>query len=380
MELRLHRAIKATSSLSVRHQSRHAVRARARWLHVTTSKDATPIPHPTITGPPPSPPQSAPTSSSDRVARKKQQAEALQQAQDTKIDPSKPNSALRKRFWKDVHVKHNAETNSWEIYLDKRPVRTPARHVMGIPMSKSALAAAIALEWDQLVSAQQALKHHYIPLTSLTARALDIQSGDVQHTPALNPIRESTIKLVMKYLGTDTLLCWAPEKNIHEPYNNGAGKSLRQRQREVAEPIIAYLTTHIWPGVEIVPILGEDSIVPISQPEMTREVIKGWVSGLPPFELAALERGVLATKSLLVATRLMVEWSSEFAHLQKDSASQEHADLDIEGGRFGIDMAAQAASLEVLHQTEQWGEVEDTHDVEKEDLRRQLGSVILLVS
>jgi ATP synthase F1 complex assembly factor 2 len=43
-------------------------------------------------------------------------------------------------------------------------------------------------------------------------------------------------------------------------------------------------------------------------------------------------------------------------------------------------MAAQAASLEVLHQTEQWGEVEDTHDVEKEDLRRQLGSVILLVS
>jgi ATP synthase F1 complex assembly factor 2 len=251
---------------------------------------------------------------------------------------------------------------------------------MGIPMSKSALAAAIALEWDQLVSAQQALKHHYIPLTSLTARALDIQSGDVQHTPALNPIRESTIKLVMKYLGTDTLLCWAPEKNIHEPYNNGAGKSLRQRQREVAEPIIAYLTTHIWPGVEIVPILGEDSIVPISQPEMTREVIKGWVSGLPPFELAALERGVLATKSLLVATRLMVEWSSEFAHLQKDSASQEHADLDIEGGRFGIDMAAQAASLEVLHQTEQWGEVEDTHDVEKEDLRRQLGSVILLVS
>jgi ATP synthase F1 complex assembly factor 2 len=26
-----------------------------------------------------------------------------------------------------------------------------------------------------------------------------------------------------------------------------------------------------------------------------------------------------------------------------------------------------------------WGEVEDTHDVEKEDLRRQLGGVVLLV-
>ena len=380
MELRLHCVIKATSSLSVRHQPCCAVRARARWLHVTPSKDATPIPHPTITGPPPSPPESAPTSSSNRMSRRKQQAETLRQAQDTKIDPSKPGSALRKRFWKEVHLKHNADTDSWEIYLDKRPVRTPARHVMGIPKYKSALAAAIALEWDQVVSAQQALKHHYIPLTALTARALDVQSGDVQHTPALNPVRQSVIKLVMKYLGTDTLLCWAPEKNIHDPYNNRAGRSLRQRQREVAEPIIAYLTTQIWPGVEIVPILGEDSIMPIAQPEMTREVIKGWVSGLPPFELAALERGVLATKSLLVATRLLVEWSPEFLHLQKDSASQEPTDIDIEAGRFGVDMAAQAASLEVLHQTEQWGEVEDTHDVEKEDLRRQLGSVILLVS
>lgn len=236
------------------------------------------------------------------------------------------------------------------------------------------------MEWDQLVSAQQALKQHYIPLTSLTSRALDIQQGDIQHTPAENPVRESIINLAIKYLGTDTLLCWAPEKNIHDPHNNRGGKGLRQRQREIAEPIIAYLTTHIWPGVEIVPILGEDSIMPISQPDMTREVIRGWVSGLPAFELAALERGILATKSLLVAARLMVEWSSEFAHLQKDSSSQEGSDIDVQAERFGIDAAAEAASIEVLHQTEQWGEVEDTHDVEKEDLRRQLGSVVLLVS
>jgi ATP synthase F1 complex assembly factor 2 len=36
--------------------------------------------------------------------------------------------------------------------------------------------------------------------------------------------------------------------------------------------------------------------------------------------------------------------------------------------------------LEVLHQTEQWGEVEDTHDVDNADIRRQLGTVVLLVS
>jgi ATP synthase F1 complex assembly factor 2 len=39
-----------------------------------------------------------------------------------------------------------------------------------------------------------------------------------------------------------------------------------------------------------------------------------------------------------------------------------------------------AVNLEVDWQTRNWGEVEDTHDVEKEELRRQLASVVLLVS
>ena len=276
-----------------------------------------------------------------------------------------------------MHVKE-ADTGL-EVHLDKRPVRTASRQVLTLPKSKRALAAAIALEWDQLVSAQQAIKQHYIPLTSLTSRAFDIQNSDAQFGPAENQIRQGIVNMAVRYLATDTLLCWAPEKNIHDPWDRQGRKPLRQRQREVAEPIIAFMTTHIFPGIEIVPILGEDSIVPISQPEMTREVIRGWISGLPPFELAALERGVLATKSLLVAARLMVEWSSEFAHLRQREASED-GDIIIETDRFDIEKAAEAANLEVLHQTAQWGEVEDTHDVDKEDIRRQLGSVVLLIS
>ena len=381
MEAPIHRVIKATSSLSVRHQPRHAARCivPCRYLHTTSEREATPVAHPTVVGPPPQPPQNAATSSVERVARKRQQAEAFRQNQQAKTNPAKPTSALQKRFWKNVHVKEDSETGNLEVYLDTRPVRTPSRTVLSLPRSKRALATGIALEWDQLVSAQQALKHHYIPLTSLASRALDIQNADVQQTPEENTIRQSIVKLAMRYLGTDTLLCWAPMKNIHDPDSNR--KPLRQRQKEVAEPIIAYLTTHIFPGVEVVPILGEDSIVPMSQPEMTREVIRGWVSGLPAFELAALERGIIATKSLLVAARLVVEWSTEFAHLQeKQRARSEDGLIEIEPDRFDIEKAAEAANLEVLHQTEQWGEVEDTHDVDKEDLRRQLGSVILLVT
>lgn len=259
--------------------------------------------------------------------------------------------------------------------LDTRPVRTAARQILTLPKHKPALATAIAIEWDMLLNAQQAVKQHYIPLTSLASRALDIATAD---KASKSQIRDGIIKMAMRYLDTDTLLCWAPEHNVHDNVgldmrkDVGAGGgdravSLRKVQEQAAKPILAYLTTHVWPGVEFVPILGEDTIMPTPQPDITKHVIGGWLAGLPAFELAALERGVLASKSLLVATRLMVDWSTEFA-------------AKGETKKFTINDAAEACNLEVAWQTGMWGEVEDTHDVDREDVRRQLGSVILLVS
>ncbi|CAK3805351.1 ATP12, mitochondrial [Lecanosticta acicola] len=356
--------LRPASSLSVRRQlPRLCTRC---LLHTSSAKHATPAHHPTVPGPPPPAPRAAVSYPTDRVARKRQQAEQLRQSQTTKVNPPKPGNPLQKRFWKDVTVKEDGE-NGLQILLDSRPVRTAARQVLTLPKTKRALATSIAIEWDQLVSAQQALKHHYIPLTSIASRALDIQAADQQGNAS---IRENIINMVMRYLGTDTLLCWAPKTNLHDPTETASTANLREKQKTIAEPVIAFLTTHVFPGVEIVEILDEDSIVPKSQPEMTTQVIKGWVSGLPPFELAALERAVLATKSLLIAARILVEWSQEWTHLH-----------DIQGRdatRFGIEQAREAATLELSHQTEQWGEVEDTHDVDKEDIRRQLGSAILL--
>jgi ATP synthase F1 complex assembly factor 2 len=215
------------------------------------------------------------------------------------------------------------------------------------------------------MSAQQALKEHYIPITSLAARALDIQKEDAAGNTAL---REGIVSMLMRYLATDTLLCWAQEKVMHETPRQGL--TLRQQQEQVATPIIAYLTTQVWPGVEIKPILDPDSIIPVQQPEMTKNIVRGWLTGVPAIELAGLERAVLATKSLLIGARLVHEWAEGFA--------QSRAAADA--GKFGIAEAEEASTLEVRWQTKQWGEVEDTHDVEREDLRRQLGSVIILVT
>jgi len=371
---RLLAAVPAASSLSARRTSRLATSiytsrpstsyAQSRNIHNSSPNSATPLHHPTVPGPPPQPPQQHNTETQERLARKRQQAESFLEGVNSRPSAGKPTSLLKKRFWKDVSVRETAK--GLEVYLDSRAVKTAAKESLILPPAKRSLASAIALEWDQLSSAQQALKNAYVPLTSGASRAMDIVAEDAAGQS--DPIRASIVAMAMRYLSTDTLLCWAPEQNIHDPANE-TRKPLRQRQREVAEPIIGYLQSHVFPGCEINPILSPDSIVPIPQPQATRDVIKSWVQGLPAFELAGLERGILATKSLLVAARMVAEWGQEFAATRKTGSE-----------RFGIEQATEAASLEVLHQTEQWGEVEDTHDVDNADIRRQLGTVVLLVS
>ena len=290
----------------------------------------------------------------------------LQKGKEIRASQQGKQSPLRKRFWNDVHVKEVPD--GYHVTLDSRPVRTSSKSVLTIPPSKPHLAHAIALEWDLLVSAQQALKNHNIPLTSMTARAQDIIEQEAQD---IYKIRDEIIKTLLRYFETDTLLCWAPEHSVHDAMqleqSEKRTESLRDIQIRATRPIISHLASRVWPGIEIKPALDGDSIVAQQQPEATMSIIKGWISGIPAYELAALERAGLASKSLMVAVRLLIDWSEEFRELQ--NAEQ----------KFGIEEAAKAASLEVSYQTGMWGEVEDTHDVDKEDLRRQLGSVILLV-
>ena len=260
-------------------------------------------------------------------------------------------------------------SDGYQILLDVRPVRTPTGSILVIPGSKPLLAAAIALEWDLLTTTRQASKQHFIPLTSLVARAEHIgeseKNGDFQ-------VRKEMVEVMMRYLDTDTALCWAPEDNTPGAGAQHSTSGLRTLQKQSASNLIGFLTSRLWPGIEIHHVGETGSIIPASQPQATKDVIRGWISELPAYELAGLERATLAGKGLLAAARLIAEWSPSFRHLRMNDSEDD--------GRFGAEQAAEAASLEVRWQTERWGEVEDTHDVEREDLTRQLGSVIVLVS
>ena len=258
-----------------------------------------------------------------------------------------------------------------QIHLDTRPLRHPeTKEVVRLPVSKPNLATALALEWDALTSGQQATKHHLIPLTSLVCRALDIANDDASASPASSKIRAAIAHTLLRYLDTDSLLCWAPPAGPHD-LKNDAGECLRDVQKRAADDVVSFLTTHVWPGVRIDPVLDGHSIVPQQQSEGVREVIQGWVSGLDAWDIAGLERAVLAGKSLVAAARFVVEWTE--GEVGAGSVGQGTT-------AFGVEEAAKATSLEVDWQATQWGEVDDTHDVNKEDVRRQLGSVALLVS
>ncbi|KAL5339266.1 hypothetical protein BJX70DRAFT_364249 [Aspergillus crustosus] len=336
---------------------------RSRAFTSTTLKAA--VAHPiTAHGPPPEAPLPSPGSES---ATQHEENKGTTQEGEPQPRQLKRPTVSKKRFWKNVDVQKNQD--EYQVLLDKRPVRTPSKSILSVPPTKPYLAHAIALEWDVMNTAQQALRNHVIPLTSLTARATDIVQED-----AVGELiaRDQIVQTAMRYLDTDTLLCWEPEKEEHALGVDRIGQkreTLREAQVRVAQDIIAFLSTKVWPGIDIVPVLDTDSIFPASQSQDTKDVIRQWIQGLDAHDLAALERGILASKSLLIAVRLVTDWSENFRHLQRQGLK-----------KFGIEEAAEASSLEVRWQTEQWGEVEDTHDVNKEDLRRQLGSVIVLVS
>jgi len=218
------------------------------------------------------------------------------------------------------------------------------------------LADAIALEWSHLRSAADATKTHRIPLTQLSSRALDMAAAEAAGDTGT---RDATVANLIRYLDTDTVLCWVPTTPEH--LRDPERPQLREQQIATAQEIMGYLDARVWPGLVINPVDGDAGMVGKGQPKETREVLLRWMKGLDTWKLVGLERIVHATKSFVIGARMVDEWGA------------------TGDGKWGITKAAEAASIEVAFQTHQWGEVEDTHDVEKEDVRRQIGGGLLLI-
>ncbi|KAH7340493.1 hypothetical protein B0J17DRAFT_651565 [Rhizoctonia solani] len=233
-----------------------------------------------------------------------------------------------KRFWKKVDVAENSGSGILTVTLDKRALRTPEGAKLEVPNSHRLLATMIAIEWE---NQEKLIKPHALPMTSIASRAID----GLQDEGA----RRDLVAGLIKYFDTDTI-CF---HESHPP-------ALVQLQEQHWNPLLKWTESTYHIKIKIF-----DSLLGNTQPEGTKEVLINEISKFGQWEIAAFERAVLTTKSFIIALALV-------------------------RGRIDVEQAAQAAQVEVVSQTQRWGEVEDTHDVDYQDIRRQLGSVACVLA
>ncbi|KIK59833.1 hypothetical protein GYMLUDRAFT_44300 [Collybiopsis luxurians FD-317 M1] len=231
-----------------------------------------------------------------------------------------------KRFWKTVGIENR--NNGIAVTLDKRALKTPSGNTLLLPHNKRLVATLIASEWE---NQKTVLKPHALPMTSLASRAIDF---------FVEPdSRENVRQTLLEYLDTDTICFY---QDYPEP--------LVAQQAAHWDPLYSWVEETFGAKIE-----KFTSILSNSQSEDSKKKLLVAIDGFNQWEMAALERAIHATKSFIIALALVKR-------------------------RLTVEQASDAARVEVNSQIERWGEVEDTHDVDFHDIRRQLGSAATLLS
>ncbi|GME83582.1 unnamed protein product [Ambrosiozyma monospora] len=289
------------------------------------------------------------------------------------------------KFWEKVSAQQDPVSGSYHIKLDKQTIKTPLGYNLTIPKNKAALAHLLVVEWQSLPDL--AIKPYLVPLTSLVSRCIDLEmvqgkaqkqsqagekleEGDEGVTvPVDEKEREMIAKIggdlnaiktqLLRYLDTDTLLVFAPEKDCDG--------ELRKRQEETYRPIIEsmekYLSKFSSDGQPLkLSFLDsdKDGMRGNSQPAEVRAAALNYLNSLDIWSLVALEKATLIGKSFLTGVSLL-----------------RMCDVD-DSYDVGLEEIATAATLETVVQTGIWGEVEDTHDVDKVDVRRSLAAASIV--
>lgn len=244
----------------------------------------------------------------------------------TPITETNRAEAVKKRFWKTVNVKQ--KDDKFTVNLDGRPLKTPDGRTLALPKSKPLFAGLIAAEWE---FQETLLKPFALPMTSIASRALDAMAE--QQT------RTEVCESLLKYLDTDTIC-----------YQHDEPPPLVNLQTRHWDPLLDWVQSSFDVRIE-----RFASILPSPQPVDSKNKLREVISKFDLWELAAMERVTYATKSFIIALALVKR-------------------------HINVDEAALASHVEVNSQIERWGEVEDTHDVDFHDIRRQLGSAACLLS
>ena len=177
-----------------------------------------------------------------------------------------------KRFWKQAVAVESAA--GWQIELDGRPVRTPARAALVLP--NSALAEAIRVEWANV---GESIDPRAMPLTGLANAAID----------HVAPAPERFAASLTRFAHSDLLT-----------YRAEGPRPLLERESRTWDPLLAWARRRF--DVDFVIATG---INPVAQPAATVARLEAAVAVLDPFTLAGLAPLVTIGGSLVTGLALL---------------------------------------------------------------------------
>ncbi|MGC1505460.1 MAG: ATP12 family protein [Sulfitobacter sp.] len=172
-----------------------------------------------------------------------------------------------KRFWKEATVEEGGE--GFEVRLDGRPVKTPAKRSLILPTR--AMAEVIAAEWD---AQEGEIKPHLMPATKTANAAVDKVA--VQHAEVADMLAD---------YGDCDLLCYRAE----------GPPELVERQAALWDPMLAW--GHEALGVRLALRTG---VMHVPQDQAALAVLREKTHGLSSFELAAFHDLVSLSGSLVL--------------------------------------------------------------------------------
>ena len=203
-----------------------------------------------------------------------------------------------KRFYRGAAAR--AVDGGWEVLLDERPVKTPARAGLMVPTAP--LAEAIAGEWN---AQGEKVDPRAMPLTGLANAAID----------RVGPEREAFVRSLAVY-GESDLLCYRADQP----------DLLAARQDVQWDPILAWARRRF--GIDFEIVCG---VIHRPQADATIDRLRDAVAAFDPFRLAGLSQLVTISGSLVIA-------------------------LAIAEAAIDLDAGWSAATLDETWQAEQWGQ------------------------
>lgn len=212
--------------------------------------------------------------------------------------------AALKRFWTTAAPQETPD--GWQVHLDGKPLRTPKRALLQVPVAE--LAAAIASEWQD---AGAQIRPTDLPLTGIANAAIDVVAA----------ARAEVEASLAAYADAD-LLCYRADS---------PAELLRQQELLWEPPLLAIEARH---NVRFRRATG---IVHVAQAPETLAAMRAALAALSDFQLSALQILVTISGSLVLPLAQLTGVLPAAAALRAATV-----DEDWQQQHWGTDAEAQA--------------------------------------